>query len=131
MPESTKIDAKRPPPKALDWVLKIVSDVRRGEGLTALVLAGNAFLLLFGYYLIKTIREPLVLLAGDELASGPAVKSYSAAGQAIALIVVAKIFDLVARRINRVKLMSVVVVFFVTNLLVFYLLAKIHAPIGI
>ena len=47
----------------LDSLLNIFTDVRGGEGLTALFLFANVFLLLSSYYLLKTIREPLVLAA--------------------------------------------------------------------
>ena len=42
----------------------------------------NVFLLLVGYYVLKTVREPLILIAG-----GAELKSYAAAAQAAALIV--------------------------------------------
>ena len=40
----------------------------------------NLFLLLLGYYVLRTVREPLILAGGAE------VKSYAAAGQALALM---------------------------------------------
>jgi AAA family ATP:ADP antiporter len=41
----------------------------------------NVFLLLMAYYILKTVREPLILLAG-----GAELKSYAAAAQAITLV---------------------------------------------
>jgi AAA family ATP:ADP antiporter len=41
----------------------------------------NVFLLLTAYYVLKTAREPLILLAG-----GAELKSYAAAAQALTLI---------------------------------------------
>ena len=62
----------------LDRALSLVSDVRAGEGTSAVLLMVNIFLLLICYAVIKTVREPLILLGG-----GAEVRSYAAAGQAI------------------------------------------------
>ena len=51
------------PQGPLDRVLNVFSDVRGGEGTTALFLLLNVFLLLAAYYLIKTVREPWILAA--------------------------------------------------------------------
>ena len=53
--EATVPDTRRRGP--LDRLLSIFTDVRGGEGLTALFLFTNVFLLLASYYLLKTIRE--------------------------------------------------------------------------
>ncbi len=45
----------------LDKALSVFGTVRKGEGLTALLLAANVFLLLTAYYIIKPVREPLIL----------------------------------------------------------------------
>ena len=68
-------------PSSLDRVLSVFADVRSGEGLTALLMLANIFLLLVCYSIIKTVREPLILLGG-----GAEVRSYAAAGQAILLM---------------------------------------------
>src|SRR3954454_11504338 len=57
--------------------LNLFARVEPGETLIALLLTFNVFLLLTSYYLLKTVREPLILLGG-----GAEVKSYAAAGQA-------------------------------------------------
>ena len=49
------------PKGPLDRFLGLFTDVRGGEGVTALLLMLNIFLLLAAYYLLKTIREPLIL----------------------------------------------------------------------
>ena len=59
-------------------VLSYLTDIRPGEGLGALLLMVNVFLLLFAYYLLKTVREALILVE-----SGAYVKAYSSAGQAV------------------------------------------------
>jgi len=64
-----------PPRGVLDRALSLFADVRGGEGVTAVLLMLNIFLLLAAYYLLKTIREPLILT----VQGGAEVKSYSAA----------------------------------------------------
>jgi AAA family ATP:ADP antiporter len=49
---------------ALDRFLSLFSVVRGGEGVGAILLAANVFLLLAGYYVLKTVREPLILQQG-------------------------------------------------------------------
>jgi hypothetical protein len=46
--------------------------VRAGETWTALLLMLNLFFLLTGYYIIKPVREPLILTGG-----GAEVKTYA------------------------------------------------------
>ena len=73
----------------------LFGDIRPGEGTTVVLLAANVFLLLTSYYLLKVVREPLILTGG-----GAEVKSYSAAGQAILLLGVVKAFDALARTVR-------------------------------
>ena len=63
------------PRNRLERVLSHLADVRAGEGVGALLLNFNLFLLLAAYYMLKTVREALILTQG-----GAEVKSYSAAG---------------------------------------------------
>ena len=75
----------------LDRLLRIFGDVRAGEGATVLLMCSNVFLLLMAYYVLKTAREPLILLAG-----GAELKSYAAAAQALALIAYVPLYGWVA-----------------------------------
>src|SRR6266850_2435608 len=83
----------------LDRGLSVFTDVRAGEGAGAMLMAANVFLLLAFYYVLKTVREALILTEG-----GAEVKSYAAAGQAILLLGVVPLFGVVASRVNRVRL---------------------------
>ena len=62
--------------------------------LTALLMLANIFLLLVCYSIIKTVREPLVLLGG-----GAEVRSYAAAGQAILLMGFVPLYSWVASKV--------------------------------
>ena len=82
-------------------LLRPFAEVRAGEALTALVLAATIFLILTSYYLLKVIREPLILLSG-----GAEVKAYAAAGQALLLIPVLRVHGAIASRVSRFKLIT-------------------------
>jgi AAA family ATP:ADP antiporter len=113
--------AARPDPLAR--LLRPFADVRAGEGATALLLMLNVFLLLGAYYLIKTMREPLILAGG-----GAEVKSYAAAGQALMLLGLVPLYGALAGRVDRVRLVTRVTLFFASNLVIFYVLALAKTP---
>src|SRR5882762_8394139 len=92
----------------LDRVLSPFTDVRAGEGATALLMLVNIFLLLICYSVIKTVREPLILLGG-----GAEVRSYAAAGQALLLMGFVPLYSWFASRVNRARLLVGVTLFFV------------------
>ena len=98
----------------LERLLSPIADVRRGESAGALLMALTMFLVLGGYYLLKTAREIFILSEG-----GAEVKTYSAAGQALMLLVLVPAYGAVASRVNRTQLVQWVTLFFASNLLVF------------
>jgi AAA family ATP:ADP antiporter len=103
---------------ALERALSVFTEVRRGEGATALALALNIFLILTAYYLIKPVREALIL----SVPGGAELKSYAAAGQALLLLVLVPAYGWLASRVARMKLIDSVTLFFAACLGVFYLL---------
>src|SRR6476619_5826469 len=81
-------------------LLRPFAKVDPSEVVTAIILTLTGFFLLCGYYLLKTAREPLILLGG-----GAEVKSYAAAGQALLLIAFVPAYSRFASRVNRSKLL--------------------------
>jgi AAA family ATP:ADP antiporter len=112
----------------LDALLGLFTEVRPGEGLTALLLMANVFLLLASYYLLKTIREPLIL-AGP--GGGAEVKSYAAAAIAGLLIILVPIYSALASRVSRVKLINGVTLFFIACLIAFFALSSAGVAVGV
>src|SRR6476619_8157836 len=92
----------------LDRALALFTDVRAGEGATAVLMLVNVFLLLVCYSVIKTVREPLILLGG-----GAEVRSYAAAGQALLLMAFVPLYSAIASRVSRTRLIVSVTLFFV------------------
>ena len=115
-----------PPRSPLDRFLRLFTDVRAGEGTTAVLLALNVFLILTAYYFIKPIREALIL--GE---SGAEVKSYASAVQAVLLLGAVPLYARLAGRLPRRKLINRVTVFFVACLVVFFLLGTAGVPLGV
>ncbi len=100
--------ASQPTRSRIDRALSLFTDVRNGEGALALLMLVNIFLLLICYSVIKTVREPLILLGG-----GAELRSYAAAGQAVVLIAFVPLYSWLASRVDRTKLLVGVTVFFV------------------
>jgi AAA family ATP:ADP antiporter len=110
----------------LDRLLSLFTDVRGGEGASALLLATNIFALLAFYSILKIIRDALILSEG-----GAEVASYSAAGQALLLLLVVPAYGAFASRVNRVKLVCGVTLFFASHLVVFWVLGLAGVRIGV
>jgi len=114
------------PRSRLESLLSHFADVRGGEGVGVLLMALNLFLLLGAYYMLKTVREVLILSQG-----GAEVKSYSSAGQAALLLLVVPLFGAIASRVTRVRLVTGVTLFFASNLAVFIVLGKMGLREGV
>src|SRR5262249_19463470 len=98
----------------LERVLSLAADVRAGEGPTVLLMLVNIFLLLICYAVIKTVREPLILLGG-----GAEVRSYTAAGPALVLFGFVPLDSRVPSRVARIKPRVGVSLFFVLKIALF------------
>jgi AAA family ATP:ADP antiporter len=118
-PTLARVD-DRPP---LERALTVFTDVRAGEGVTAILMLINIFLLLICYSVIKTAREPLILLGG-----GAEVRSYAAAGQALVLMGFVPLYSWFASRVDRIKLLVGVSLFFVVNIELFALAVAAGTP---
>jgi AAA family ATP:ADP antiporter len=108
---------------AVDRFLRIFSDVRPGEGATALLLTFNLFLLMVGYYVMKTVREPLILVGG-----GAEMKSYAAAAQALVLMGFVPLYSWFSSRVDRMRLIMGVILFFIACIEAFYAGALARVP---
>ncbi|MGZ8392083.1 MAG: NTP/NDP exchange transporter [Gemmatimonadales bacterium] len=106
--------------------MRLFTDVKPGEAGTALLLTLNIFLLLAAYYIVKPLREALILSS-----EGAEVKSYAAAGQAIMLLGLVPAYGLLADRLPRRGLLNAVTAFFVLCLIAFFALTKANVPVGV
>ncbi len=98
--------------------LSLFTTLRPNEGRGVLLLCVQAFTILFVYYLLKVIRDPLILAEGSA-----ELKSYTNAMQAAILMVVVPVFARVYHRLGHEAakhiLISRIFLFFISNVLIF------------
>src|SRR5262245_32729474 len=87
----------------LDRFLRVFTDVKAGEGVTALLLSLNIFLILMAYYVLKPVREALILGGGSA-----ELKTYMSAAQVAVLAVVVPYYGRLVERMDRRRLINVV-----------------------
>ncbi len=103
----------------VERLLSPFAEVRHHEAASVLLMTLLMFLLLAAYYMLKTAREVFILTEG-----GAEVKSYSSAGQAILLLGLVPAYGAFASRVNRVRLVRWVTLFFASNLVLFVLAVR-------
>jgi AAA family ATP:ADP antiporter len=106
----------------LDRLLRVFADVEPGEAGTALLMFLNLFLLLLGYYVLRTVREPLILASGAEM------KSYASAGQALTLMGFVPLYGWFSSKVARDRLILAFILFFVVNVEAFSLAGRAGVP---
>jgi ATP:ADP antiporter, AAA family len=116
----------------LDRLLSLAADVRPGEAATAALLSLNGFLILAAYYVIRPVRNSLltpieVTLFGQTI-PGNELTSYSGAVLALLFVFIVPAYGAFASRVNRVRLINGMTLFFVANLLIFYALGIGRTP---
>ncbi|MFK7992287.1 MAG: NTP/NDP exchange transporter [Sandaracinaceae bacterium] len=107
----------------LDRALGLITEVRGGEGGTALLLTLSIFLLLMAYYVIKPVREALILA----MESGAEYKSYMGGAIAVALLFAVPAYSAFAKRVPRNRLVVSVTLFFASNLVLFFVASQFEA----
>jgi ATP:ADP antiporter, AAA family len=112
--------------RVLSVLFRPFSKVQPAEAVVVGVMTLSAFLLLTAYYLLKTVREPLILLQG-----GAETKIYARAAQAAIMAVFVHFYGELARRVGRLKLLLIVFLFFISNLALFAVLARTSLSIGL
>jgi len=129
---TTAVDRVPERPGPLDRLLGLFSELHPGEGARALLMLVNVFLILVSYYVIKTVREPLILnsevpgfLRALGIQDTAEVKTFAAAGQALVLMAFVPAYSWFASRVDRMKLIVGVTLFFAANILAFA--AAVHA----
>jgi AAA family ATP:ADP antiporter len=83
----------------------------------------SLFLLLVSYYVVKTVREPLILATG-----GAEAKSLAAFFQALVLILFIPLYGWFSSKVDRMKLVVGVLLFFIACIELFYVGAHLKVP---
>ncbi len=113
-PETAAVIGSEARPSLFYRFLRLFTVIYPGEIAKATLLFLNSFLIMFGYYQIKAVREGLLLARHDAQ-----LKSYLAIPQALLLILVVKAFSRVASRFPRHLLITYVTLFCISNLVLF------------
>ncbi len=101
------------------------ADLRAGETASAVLFFAYAFALLFCYYQLRLLREPLLLDDGSA-----ELKSYAQAGMAVVLMLLVPAYGAAFKRATPLNLVRYITAFFVANLAVFYALGTAGLDIG-
>ncbi len=110
----------------IERLLSPIADVHPGEAAGVVLLTLTMFLMLSGYYMLKTAREVFILSEG-----GAEVKSYAAAGQALLLLFLVPAYSAFASRVNRVQLVTWMPLFFAANIAIFAVAVRAGFRVGI
>src|SRR3954447_25460151 len=113
-------------PSRLDRMLGVFAEVRAGEGATALLLSLNVFLILMAYYVLKPVREALILGEGSA-----ELKSYMSAVQVVLLLAIVPAYGRLVARLPRMGLINAVNGIFIGCLIAFFAAAEAGLPIAI
>jgi AAA family ATP:ADP antiporter len=106
--------------------LRLFTVVHPGEAITVLLLALNVFLIGASYSILKPVRKGLILTAHSA-----EQEAYLFAIVAVLLIFVVKAFSYLSSKVPRQKLIAYVTLFFISNLVVFYILREAGTSISI
>ena len=102
--------------------LNLFTEVKSGEGTTAIILFANVFVILLAYYFIKPLREGWIAVSDIEGLSKMEVKAYSSFAQSIILLFVVGWYAKLASKLDRVTLFTRATLFCISNMIIFWFL---------
>jgi hypothetical protein len=104
---------------------ELFTRLRPSEGRGVLVFFTYALLMMLSYYILKTIREPLLLTG-----TSAEIKSYAYAVTALLLLFIIPVYGLVFRHRGKQQMTRYITGFFLANLFIFYLAGRSGLDIG-
>jgi len=102
--------------------LGLFTEVRSGEGATALLMFANVFLILCAYYFVKPLREGWIAISDISGLSKMEVKAYSSFAQSLFLLFIVGWYARLAGRWDRVTLITRATLFCISNMVIFWFL---------
>lgn len=110
-------------------LLCVVTSVRPGEGHSILLMLSQVFLLMHGYYLLRPLRDALILAEGS-----PELRAYATGAVALTLIFLVPLYKILFDKLDssgiKGDILRWVAAFFVTNLLIFSAMVAIGVPVA-
>lgn len=107
-------------------LLRIVTVIHPGEALTVFLLSLNIFLIIGAYSILKPVKKGLILTKYEANQ-----EAYLYAVVAILLVFVIKMFSYLSSKVPRNVLIISVTSFFISNLVLFYVLGVLNTPLSI
>jgi AAA family ATP:ADP antiporter len=108
------------------WFARVVgSDVHESEWKLVILFFANLFLLLTAYYILKVVREPLILLGGTAIQ-----RSYARGLQAVLLVVIIPAYSFLANHVEPAKLVKWITAVFVASLALFFVALRAGVGVG-
>jgi AAA family ATP:ADP antiporter len=104
----------------LERFLTLFTEVRPGEGVTAVLMFANVFLILCSYYFIKPLREGWISISDVIGLSKMEVRAYSSFLQSLLLWGVVTVYGRYTTRVSRGALVTGASLFCLVNLLAFW-----------
>lgn len=114
------------PPNIFYKILRLFTVIHPGEALTVFLLSLNVFLITGSYSILKPLRQGLILTKYEAYQV-----AYLYAAVAILLVFVVKIFSFLSSKIPRNVLIISVTSFFISNIVLFYILGVLNTPLRI
>ena len=115
----------------LDRALRPFTKVEPGEGAVAALMLVCAFLILSAYYVMKTVREGLILSGGTWGLRGDELKTYATGAMAVLLVGIVPAYGLLANRVRRIRLINVSYAIVIASLGVFFVLGRAGVGVGL
>ncbi len=106
----------------LERFLRLFTEIRAGEGGTALLMFVNVFLILAAYYLLKPMRESWIAVSAIAGFEKMEVKAYTSCGQSLLLVFITAWYSTLVDRWPRAKLITWATVFCMSNMVMFWFL---------
>jgi len=114
------------PPNFFYKILRLFTVIHPGEALTVFLLSLNVFLIIGAYSILKPVKKGLILTKYEANQ-----EAYLYAAVAILLIFVIKIFSFLSSKVPRNVLIISVTSFFISNLVLFFILGILNTPLSV
>jgi len=107
-------------------ILRLFTVIHPGEALTVFLLSLNVFLIIGAYSILKPVKKGLILTKYEANQ-----EAYLYAAVAVLLVFVVKIFSFLSSKVPRNVLIISVTSFFISNLVIFYVLGMLNTPLSV
>ena len=120
-----------PTASRLERLLRVFSDVKPGEGPRAALMLACVFLIMCAFYVMKTVREGLILTGGTFGLRGDELKAYATGAMAVLLIGIVPAYDALTDHARRIRVINISYAILIGSLIAFWVLGRAGVPLGL